>query len=187
MARKIARFGASAVPWTVSWSAEEVLALGHCPVFKGLAVCQSHAQGQGKPNFGKPHMNRQRAAIGKCLCDLCGRPLKLSTKVSLSHARPMPHGAEGWAILQVEPLLHRDCAAESMRWCPSLKSQLEGGYLRIRQVTRHRAQCAIMSPQYVGHVTGIQRTALGHAKVELLEWIDRDLDWLLKKSEGSEG
>jgi len=178
MGEQFARFGASAVPWTVSWSAEERLFVGTCPTFNDRAVRQDSAPGQGKPMFGKPHMDRQRAAIGKGLCDLCGRPLKLATKVSLSHARPQPHGAQGWAILQVEPMLHRACAVESMRWCPSLKKQLDSGILRIRQVTRWRAQCAIMSAEFVEHETGQHCTALGHAKVELLQWIDRDLRWL---------
>ena len=52
----------------------------------------------------------------------------------------------------------------------------------IRQVTRWRAQCAVMSPEYVETVTGHSRKALGHGKVELLEWIDRDLAWLSRKA-----
>jgi hypothetical protein len=110
----ITRFGKSAVPWTVSWSAEETFSLGKCPVFGKLAIMQISDLGSGKPLFGKPHSNRQREAIGRCLCDLCGRPIKMATKVSLSHARPQP------------------------------------------------------------------RKALGHAKVELIHWTDRDLDWLMQ-------
>ncbi|MDD3797816.1 MAG: hypothetical protein PHE36_01410 [Novosphingobium sp.] len=177
---KIARIGASAVPWTVSWSSEEEFYLGLCPEFKRLAIRQASSPGVGKPLFGKPHMDRQRMAMARGLCDLCGRPLKLSTKVSLSHARPMPHGAEGWAILQVEPLLHRACALESMRFCPSLKRQILEGDLRIRQVTRWRAQCAVMTAEYVQTVCSGARKALGHGKVELLQWIDRDMEWLKK-------
>ena len=48
----------------------------------------------------------------------------------------------------------------------------------VRQVTRYRVQAAIMDEAYVKSVTGICRKALGHAKVELLAWIDRDADWL---------
>ena len=183
IARSIRRFGATAVPWTVSWSAEERQFLAECPHFSsGIALCQDSAPGEGKPQFGKPHSDRQREAIVRGLCDLCGKPLKLSTKVSLSHARPVLHGAEGWAILQVEPLLHRSCAAESMRWCPSLKRDLTAGSLMIRQVTRWRPQVAIMSAEYVRSVTGSDCTALGHGKVELLSWVDRDLVWLTGKA-----
>lgn len=173
------RFGNVTVPRTASWSSEERFFLAPCRWFDGqLAICQDERPGEGKPLFGKPHAQRQREAIARGLCDLCGKPLKLSTKVSLSHARPQPHGAEGWAILQVEPMLHRQCAAESMRFCPSLKRDIDRGTLMIRQVTRWRAQCALMSPEYTESMTGEAVVALGHGKVELLNWIDRDLDWL---------
>lgn len=178
----VAHFGAMAVPWTVSWDTEERFYLGKCPIFGQPAIMQDVAPQQGKPLFAKPHMQRQREAIAAARCDLCGKPLKIATKVSLSRARPQPHGAQGWAILQVEPLLHRACARESVRWCPSLKRQIEAGLLRVRQVTQHRAQCAIMDPAYVETITGTASRALGHAKVELLNWIDRDLDWLHEAS-----
>lgn len=174
----IARHGAAAVPWTVSWTAEENHSVGPCPWFNRPALRQNSAPGVGKPVFGKPHSDRQREAIARCLCDLCGKPLKTATKISLSHARPVPHGANGWAILQVEPLLHKACALESMRFCPSLRRDIREGSLMIRQVTRWRSQCAVMTPQYVASVTGQSVKALGHAKVELLAWIDRDLAWL---------
>lgn len=172
------RFGNTPVPYTASWSAEETFSLGRCRYFGGVALCQAEAVGEGKPLFGKPHSQRQREAIALQLCDLCGRSLKASTKVSLSHARPQPHGAEGWAVLQVEPLLHKECAAESMRFCPSLRRDIVNASLFVRQVTRHRAQCAIMSAEYVESVTGVAVKALGHAKVELIQWIDRDAAWL---------
>jgi hypothetical protein len=48
----------------------------------------------------------------------------------------------------------------------------------IRQVTRHRVQVALMSAEYVAIRTGEDVIAAGHAKVELLRWIDRDAAWL---------
>jgi hypothetical protein len=181
---RILRFGNTPVPWTVAWSGEESdWHVGFDRHFKLRAICQAVAQGEGQPRFGKPHSQRQRAAIALGLCDLCGKPLKGRTRVSLSHARPVPHGAEGWAVLQVEPLLHRECAATSMQFCPALRRDTRDGSLRVRQVTRCRAQCAIMSPEFVAtYVPGYQAQygdrILMHAKVELLDWIDRDADWL---------
>src|SRR3546814_14087164 len=78
--------------------------------------------------------------MARFLCDICGKSLKTSTKVSLSHARPYPHGAEGWAVLQVEPMMHRKCAAVAIQHCPSLKRDVENGTLMIRQVLRYRVQ-----------------------------------------------
>lgn len=181
-------YGGVPVPYTVSWSAEETFRVDQCQHARARAICQAVAPGQGKPQFGKPHSQRQREAIADDLCDLCGRTLRNKTKVSLSHARSRANGAEGLAILQVEPLLHRACAATSLRHCPSLKRDVAAGRVAIRQVTHHRVQFAIMSPEYVGtYVPGYEAEPgdriVGHAKVELLRWIDQDSAWLLRSAE----
>ena len=174
-------YGNTRVPVTSAWSAEDRFFLAPCVVFNGnIAICQDVAPGQGKAQFGKPHAQRQRAAIGRGLCDICGRPLASRTKVSLSHARPQPHGANGWAILQVEPMMHRECARIAVDLCPSLRRDAESDSLRIRQVFQWRAQCAVMDEIYVESVTGQRRKALGHAKVELVKWADRAMDWLCR-------
>src|SRR3546814_17365090 len=106
------QWGNVPVPNTASWTAEVGLSLGRCPHFADAgvpALVQSCAQGVGKPLFGKPHSNRQREATARCLCDICGKSLKTSTTVSLSHARPSPHGAAGWAVLPVAPTRHPTC------------------------------------------------------------------------------
>jgi hypothetical protein len=176
-------FGNTPVPYTVSWTEEEQFFLDRCRYFGRLAICQKVAPGEGQPRFGKPHSQRQRETIARGLCDLCGRPLSHRTRVSLSHARPIVHGAEGMAILQVEPLLHRECAAQSMQFCPSLRRDIRAATLMVRQVTRWRAQCAVMSPEYIGSIISDyepkpEDRILGHAKVELLAWIDRNEAWL---------
>lgn len=178
-------FGNVPVPYTVSWSGEEHFFVGHCRFAGGLAICQDSAPVAGKPKFGSPHSNRQREAVANDLCDLCARPLKGRTKVSLSHSMPFTNGAEGMAVLQVEPLLHRECAAISALHCPSLKRDArERGGMQIRQVLRHRVQIAIVSPEFVGEYVPGYRPAgervFGHAKVELLAWKDRDDDWLTR-------
>lgn len=166
------------VPYVASWSGEERFFLGLCPHAGRLAIRQNSAPGVGKPLFGKPHSDRQREAIARGLCDLCGRSLKTSTKVSLSHARPIAHSAGGWEILQVEPLLHRSCAALSAQHCPSLKRDIQDGSVCIRQVTAYRVQFAVMDEEYTLEMTGERDHSIGHAKVELRAWIDRDLGWL---------
>lgn len=187
------RYGNTRVPVTASWTGEEHFYLDRCRWFGKLAICQdeviqngglSHIRRNighlGRPQFGKPHMQRQRRAMAEGRCDICGRSLRTATKVSLSHARPQPHGAEGWAILQVEPMMHRACALEAVDQCPSLKRDVLAGTLRILQVLRWRAQCAVMDADYVQTITGQHTKALGHGKIELLEWHDRDADWLLR-------
>ncbi|OKO87656.1 hypothetical protein AC629_13425 [Bradyrhizobium sp. NAS80.1] len=182
---KIACFGNAAVPYTVSWTGEERQFVGVCPHARGLALRMQHAPGIGKPQFGKPHSDRQREVIARGLCDLCGKPLKNRTKVSLSHARGRTNAAPGstTGILQVEPLLHRECALDSMKFCPSLKRDLAARTLMIRQVNRYAVQFAIMAPEYIQHYVADYEPSpkdriVGHAKVELIRWIDRDFDWL---------
>jgi hypothetical protein len=180
------QYGGVPVPYTVSWSSEEPFFVTRCRYADGrAAICQAVAPGEGRPRFGKPHSQRQRQAIADGLCDLCGLSLKNRTKVSLSHARARANGAEGVAILQVEPLLHRECAATSMRHCPSLKRDIAAGSLMVRQVNRHCVQFAIMGPVYVGeyvpgYVARPTERIIGHAKVELLSWVDRDEAWLMR-------
>lgn len=183
----ITRFGNAAVPYTVSWSGEDQFSIERCSHARMMAICQSVAPGAGKPVFGKPHSQRQRKTIALGLCDLCGKSLKNSTKVSLSHARVRSNGADGPCIMQVEPLLHRRCALESMKFCPSLRRDIAAGTLMIRQVNRYRVQFAIMGPEYVHHyvpdyIAKPTDRIVGHAKVELIRWKDRDEAWLNKEA-----
>lgn len=181
------RFGNTPVPSTVSWSSEERTFVAPCPFANGArAICQEVAPGSGRPLFGRPHFVRQREAIQRELCDICGKPLRNRTKVSLSHARVRTNGAEGPAILQVEPMLHRECAATSLEFCPSLRRDIRNGTLMVRQVTRYRLQVAIGDPKFIGeyvpgYVAGADERIAAHAKVELLSWIDRDEAWLTGK------
>jgi hypothetical protein len=180
MAREQLTFGNVPVPYAASWTAEEKVFVADCPHSGRKAICQEEARGEGKPLFGRPHANRQREVIALDLCDLCAKPLKNRTKVSLSHARPRSNGASAFDILQVEPLLHKECAAISMRHCPSLHRDVKNRTLEIRQVIQHRVQFAIYSEQGTFEATGQRCTAISHAKVHLLRWKDRDERWLLQ-------
>lgn len=179
--KSLLTYGGVPVPYTASWTAEDapmMIYLGVCPHARRTAIRQRHARGQGKPRFGTPHMDRQREVISLGLCDLCGKPLKARTRVSLSQARPQAHAATFGDILQVEPLLHKECAAESIRHCPSLRRQLRDGLLNIRQVRRSAVQFAIYSEQGTFEILGERTKAISHAKVQIIDWIDRELSWL---------
>lgn len=176
-------FGNTPVPYTSAWSAEESFYVGRCPHARRTAICQAVQPGGGKPIFGKPHSQRQREAIIDGLCDICGRTLKNRTKVSLSHADINAKGARGPCIMQVEPLLHRECAAQSLAFCPSLRKDIRIGALKVRAVTRYVVQLAYIGPEFVAeYVPGYRARPtdqiVGHAKVELVSWADRDEAWL---------
>jgi hypothetical protein len=119
------------------------------------------------------------------LCDLCGKPLKNRTKISLSPARPRLNAAAPMDVLQVEPLLHKECAAVCMKFCPSLRNQRRSGLLNIRHVLRHRCQFAVYSEQGVFEALGVRTKAVSHAKVQLINWTDRDETWLSAVSPGA--
>lgn len=68
-----------------------------------------------------------------------------------------------------------------MKFCPSLKRDITNGGLMIRQVNRYRVQFALMAPEYISHYVPDfvgTKPVIGHAKVEILSWIDRDANWL---------
>ena len=179
----ILTYGALPVPYAAAWSAESRTFIASCPWARCAAICQEEARGQGKPMFGTPHFGRQREVIVRGLCDLCARPLRNTTKVSLSHARARMNGAKALDVLQVEPLLHRDCAAESVRHCPSLKRDIAHGTLEVRRVTRHAFQLALSNPKFIakyvpGYVENPNDRIVAHAKVQLLAWQAMRPEWI---------
>lgn len=179
-AREMLRWGNVPVPYAALWSSEVGrMHVAICPHIGKIACCDVSSRGDGKPVFGKPHMGRQREVIVNDLCDLCAKPLRLRTKVSLSHTREIITGAQGMAAMQVEPLLHKDCAAECVEYCPSLKRDIARGVLKVAQVFKHRHQVAILTEDAVKFFTGERMAGVaGHAKVDLMRWKDRDLEWL---------
>ena len=50
---------------------------------------------------------------------------------------------------------------------------------------RWRCQFAIYSEQGVFEIFGVRKIAVSHAKVQLIQWIDRDLDWLERAKEAA--
>lgn len=163
------------------WSAEEEYFVGICPWFKVPAICQKEAQGEGVPRFGRPHAVRQRKMMLFGLCDLCAKPLRNSSKISLSDAfiRGFP---EERVLTQVEPLLHVECARLSLEYCPSLQRQREGGRLRITQVFRYRSRPLRAQPEdrakYVPSYTGPD--IIGLAAIDLLSWRDVTMEFRTK-------
>ena len=121
-------YGSTPVPYVAAWTGEDTLFLGPCPYSRqsGLnAIRQVQARGVGKPTFGKPHMDRQREAIARDLCDLCGKALKNRTKVSLSQARPQPHAANPGDVISAGAWTSA-CRAFAEFWRKSLGGSKAG-------------------------------------------------------------
>ncbi len=180
--REMLKYGGVPVPYAVLWSGEEDAGMhvARCEHARVMACCQVDSKrGVGKPRFGSPHMDRQREVIINEWCDLCAKPLKGRTKVSLSHASARMSGT-GLYILQVEPMAHKDCAAICVQHCPALKKDIKAGTLFVRQVIRSRPQLAMLTRAAIEEFTNEVHdgTVVGHAKIELLHWKDRNLEWL---------
>ncbi len=168
----ILRYGEIPVPYPVMWSAENEYFVDQCTWFKQPAICQKQARGEGMPQFGRPHVVRQRRAMALELCDLCNKPLKTSTKISLSN-----FGADypdGYLLSQVEPLLHVECARLSIRHCPALQRQLREGRMRVRQVLQCRARATTASAEerasFVPGYSGPD--IIGLAVMDVRKWRD---------------
>jgi hypothetical protein len=171
-------YGNTPVPWTVAWSEEGAYRIGECRAFRMPAICQHEAQGVGVPRFGEPHNDRQRWCIAHGLCDLCARPLRNGTKISLSNfSGNLPPDT---VLSCMEPLLHAECARTSLVHCPALRRQLREGRLGVRQVFRFRARPLRASSDHVEHTVPdyVGPPVLGLAVVDLLSWLDVTTQWL---------
>jgi hypothetical protein len=166
----ILRYGDIPVPHPVMWSEESEYFVGECPYFKGPAICQREAQGQGVPKFGRPHTIRQRRAMALVLCDVCNKPLRNATKISLSNFGP--DYSEGHVLSQVEPLLHAECARLSIEHCPALQRQLSNGRMRVRKVFQCAPKPTVASAEerasFVPDYSGAD--IIGLAVMELRKW-----------------
>jgi hypothetical protein len=174
-------YGGAPVPWTVAWEYEDQYYPGTCPEFNLPAIRQvdEGLPHKGRPRFGEPHNDRQRKCVAKGLCDLCAKPLKNDTKISLSNfLKGVPITTQ---LRCVEPLLHVDCARTSLQHCPALRRQIREDRVAVRQVFRWRARVIPEQPgsPHILHTipdyTGVPLIGLG--VIELLSWRDVTMDW----------
>ena len=104
--------------------------------------------------------------------------------MSLSHARPRSNAASAFDVLQVEPLLHRECAAICIQHCPSLKRDLASGAFEAQVVSQARVQVAIADPKFIceyvpNYVAGDDDPPIAaHAKVQLIKSRRIEVDYL---------
>lgn len=173
------RYGAIRVPWTTSWTGELRFEIRDCPYAKARALWQPAAQGVGKPEFSKPHAVRQRQAMMQCRCDICGKRLATSTKVSLSQESPRHVDRIGWALLATEPLMHTACAAEELDACPVLRRQLRDGTLKARQVFRYRTVAQLLTADATEEFAHLREPGtVGHIKLQILDFEPMRVNWL---------
>jgi hypothetical protein len=81
--------------------------------------------GQGRPEFGKVHGQRQRLAMTRLLCQVCGRPANRTSDGLLWLVGEDPHDPASWPdpLLTSHPPVCTGCAEQSVRVCPHLRNQ----------------------------------------------------------------
>jgi len=171
------------VGWSVLWSAEEnarpwkVERCFHAG--NVLALSPPDLPGEGKPMFGATHPRRQREAVSRRICEICGCSLAARTKVSMSEERLTHVAGVGYTLLVVEPLCCVPCARLSLQHCPHLRRRAEEGALSIRQVLKYQIVNQIMKPEAVEEFTGQRLEGItGHLKLALNNFKLRDVAWL---------
>lgn len=86
--------------------------------------------GQGRPEFGQVHARRQRRAMTKLLCQVCGQPVGRDAGgiLWLTGESPADQAPRSDPLLTVHPPVCAGCAVRSVRACPHLRA----GYALLR-------------------------------------------------------
>lgn len=111
------------MPWITRWSGEASFVVREDAIRSGwLALCEARDDRSGDPQFKAIHMTRQREAAVRCLCSVCGDPIRGSRwNVMLSGDPPSRHRDPGTCAA---------CLAFALRVCPGIlwhRSRQMGG------------------------------------------------------------
>jgi hypothetical protein len=148
------------VPYIVSWSGEETKPATIITIpRRGIAYSDEcladrdkygvlwprvpSLPGRGRPEFGKVHPLRQRRAMTRLLCAICGGQPDTDEQGTLFLVRDFrdwPDWPEGMACS--EPPVCLPCARLSVRVCPELRK----GYAALR--VRHSQVAAVFGTRY---------------------------------------
>ena len=84
----------------------------------------------GRPRFGQEHPIRQRKAMRKLLCQVCGKPANHTEDGFLWLLRDYRDDWAGWpdGMANTDPPVCVPCARMSVRLCPALRK----GYVAVR-------------------------------------------------------
>jgi len=113
------------VPWSVSWTEEQLYDLKLSDDFPGLVdLVQTERQGVGEPRFAALHITRHRLGMAQHLCHVCGKPTPKRDRYIF------PKESGGFVIMPDEstryagniPPVHLSCARRSQKLCPHLRS-----------------------------------------------------------------
>lgn len=135
------------VPYIVMWSEEQELptrivesprggirfadeVIGDRDRYGVLWTRTSSGAGRGRPKFAVMHSLRQRRAMRRLLCQICGQPADQDERGILWLLPDRTEGRPGWPNGQwvVEPPVCRPCAPIAATLCPALRR----GHVAVR-------------------------------------------------------
>lgn len=130
------------VPWVTSWTAEPLLGVRSCATVGGqLAAWQADRAGEGRPQYSRNHMVRQRRSVAEMLCPMCGAPTPADDRWTQTGRRTTAGAMRERGLAALLPVelkdaavmldagaiapLHRACAERSLAQCPHLSAMPE--------------------------------------------------------------
>lgn len=128
-------------------------------------------QGQGKPQYGGVHPQRQRRAMHRLLCQVCTGPADQNDRGTLWLLERTEDEWTSWpnGLLTSHPPVCLSCAPKAVRYCPNLRD----GYVAVRVSATD--VCGVHGPVYL-RGPGIQAFASDH---EIVLYDEPDIRWVL--------
>ena len=162
------------VPYITAWSSEQPLTADIVQSGQGIGYADEvlhdrdargvlwrrvgMSPGKGRPEFGRVHSLRQRRAMTRRLCQVCGKPASTTAKGTLWL---LSEDAEEYAAHAGVPTPHPPvcipCARTATQACPDLRRKRVA--LRVRKTTVVGAHGVLYQPGFprptVDEVTGV--------------------------------
>lgn len=176
---------ADRVPYITKWSAEQGSGMRVIRRRRGIGYADERPRdrdergvlwtrvpslpGQGRPEFGRVHARRQRRAMTRLLCQVCGGPAGRDDRGVLWLIGEDPGDLASWPdpLLTLHPPVCAPCAGRSVRICPHLRA----GYavLRVRAFDLAGVRGALYRP---GNPDPVAVDAVGVAFDDpLIRWV----------------
>ncbi|MFJ2212779.1 hypothetical protein ACIQVO_18020 [Streptomyces sp. NPDC101062] len=152
------------MPYITGWSAERAPVIRVVEKARGIGYADEQAYdrdsdgvlwtripslpGRGRPEFGRVHALRQRRAMVRTLCQVCGGPADRNEDGVLWMLGEDPADRGSWPddLVTTHPPLCAPCAVQSVRVCPRLREQCVA--LRVRSFAPMGVRGALYRPGY---------------------------------------
>jgi hypothetical protein len=122
--------------------------------------------GRGRPQFGQVHATRQRRAMTRLLCQVCGQPADRDADGLLWLVGEDPGDPGSWPVplLTAHPPVCAECAVQAVQACPHLRARYAA--LRVREFEVAGVRGALYQPGWSGPaVVGVAGVAFDDPRI----------------------